>query len=291
MVFLVVKGTKWLDEFVYVAPLEAVCGPLAKKLVHIQNKRYRVKLQLFSVDGLMPEAKKANADLAATYLRRHDEITAQLKDPKLQVGDDDFDRIWHELRELTTALFPKECDHKDGPAAAVDTLYKLHEDPDLDEDYRLIVYHCRQILDPDYRAHEVHDEDTIAMWFAGKEMKADDPLSVYCGKNEKSRVTVKLAKAGGAAPGLEPKIAYNDQRELRKAFEAKRAEFATLEESELRDRAIAKAKREAKAEAMPEGLRGAGTRGGGATAAPLVPDPKAFRPIRSSATETIVEGA
>lgn len=284
MVVLIVKGTKWPDEFHYHAPLDAPCGPLAKTLVHLQNKRYRVKLQLFSVDGLMAAAKQANPELAEAYQRRHDEIHAGLKDPRQKCNDDDYDKLWLEIRDATVALFPKECFNEAGPEAATDHLYKLHDDPDLDEDYRLHVYHCRQIMDPDYRAHEVQDEDTIAAFFAAKEMAADDVLSAYVGKNDKSRVTVKMGKRGGGAPAGEPRINYDDQRDLRRKFEAKRAEYATLEESELRDRAVAAHKRDAKASLVrPEG---AGGGGGGA-----VPPPQAFRPIRSNATETVLEGA
>lgn len=288
MVFLIVKGTKWRDEFLYECSLDRLCGALASTLVKILNFRYMVQLQLFSVDGLMDAAAKSDLDLGKKYKERHTELYTVLKDPKAVITDDSqWEKTWFELRDLTTALFPKECLHKEGYDAAVGELWKKHEDPEIDEEYRLHVYHCRAVLDPDNRFNERMEEEGAALFFCAKELEKDQPLSKYVGNNEKSKVVVKLGKSGGAPPSKEPTIAYDQQRQLRAEFDKRRAEFATLEEPELRDRVMAMRREEA----MEKVRADIPKRGGGAPGQALVPDPKAFRPIRANAEETVIEGA
>lgn len=48
------------------------------------------------------------------------------------------------------------------------------------------------------------------LWFCGKELKRDKPLSEYFGKNEKSKVIVKLQTSGQGPPGREPAISAEE---------------------------------------------------------------------------------
>jgi hypothetical protein len=250
MVQLTVKGTRNPDEFLYTCSCKDTCGDLSTRLCRIQNLRHRVKLQLFSVADLMPAAKRANEELAAVYAQRYDAINADMRNARFMVADGVMEAYWQELRDLTTRLFPIECVHAEGEKVAVDKLYEMHDNPDIDEDYRHHIYHCRAILDPEYRANEVLPEATCAMWFNGSAMPSEETIGKYCGNNEKSRITVKLASSGSAAPSKEPRVNYEQQRELNAHFTAKREEFAQLEESELREMALRKAKMEKKA-ALP----------------------------------------
>jgi len=38
------------------------------------------------------------------------------------------------------------------------------------------------------------------MWWAGKELQREKQLNFYTGKNEKTKIIVKLTKAGSGAP-------------------------------------------------------------------------------------------
>ena len=44
------------------------------------------------------------------------------------------------------------------------------------------------------------------MWWAGKELIREKPLNSYTGKNEKTKIIVKLTKAGSGAPARESAI-------------------------------------------------------------------------------------
>ena len=242
MVWITVKGTKFIDEFGYEANLTDVCGELAKLLTHLQNSRHRVKLQLMSVSELLETAEKAKAPLAAEYRASYESIQKASKDPKRALKPHEFDEYWTILKDLTVKMFPGECTHKEGEEAAVNHLYELHENPEIDEDYRLHVYHCRAILDPVWKQNEMLDEATTGVWFCGKVMENQETVSKYCGGNNKSRITVKLALASGSAPSGEPRMSYDEQRTLRQAFYEKRETYKTLEDSELRDAVLRQAR-------------------------------------------------
>lgn len=266
MVLLVVKGTVYPDEFTVqravsdsVEPGQAApahgeadasaavgtsgASSIVAGICHIQNMRHVVRVMLLSANELAEEAEKRAGQLTeeqTSTLRRFraliDQLYSRLKDKVALVGDREYDDAAAEIRELTTLLYPDLCTHAGGTEAAIQALYAMHEVPDLDEDRRLLVYHCRAILDPLWKQNEMLNEDDAALWFCGKRMEST--LSKYCGRNEKSKVTVKVAPRGGPAPSGEPRIRYEDQRELFRHLRERREEFKALEESELRARVL-----------------------------------------------------
>jgi len=58
-----------------------------------------------------------------------------------------------------------------------------------------------------------HDANST-LWFAGKEMKRDKPLSEYVGKNEKSKVIVKLQKSSAGPPLREGKMSAEEEKQV-----------------------------------------------------------------------------
>lgn len=53
-------------------------------------------------------------------------------------------------------------------------------------------------------AHDALDPTTTTLWFAGKQLLAHNRLADHVGRNEKSRVVIKLQPAGQGAPAREP---------------------------------------------------------------------------------------
>lgn len=52
------------------------------------------------------------------------------------------------------------------------------------------------------------------IWFSGKEMMRGKKLSDYLGKNEKTKIVVKLQKAGQGAPQREPVVSEQEQKAM-----------------------------------------------------------------------------
>ncbi|KAG5490237.1 hypothetical protein JKF63_00356 [Porcisia hertigi] len=277
MVLIVVKGAHYPDEFTVERALtdalsspqqspkdtaetrfsSACSSPVSKGTIvpviaHILNKRHHVRLMLLSAqelatlwpqhyrsDGtavMKPEERQELEEVVERYKALIGDLNARLKDAKNPVSADEFDNAERELRALTVTLYPSLCTHRDGPEAAVQELYAKHEDPDLDDDTRLVVYHCRALLDPEWKANERVNEDEAALWFCGKPMEAT--LSKYCGRNEKSKIIVRVSPRNGPAPSSEPRMRYEDQRALYRAMCLRREEYKQLEDSELRDRVV-----------------------------------------------------
>lgn len=213
-------------------------------IAHTLNARHQLRLMLMSAQELatiFAESHNENesAELGR-YTARMEELHKRLKDAKSPVRDGEFDEAAAELRALTSSLYPALCTHAEGPDAAIQRLYTQHEDPDLDEDLRLLVYHCRTILDPQWKSGERVKEEEAALWFCGKPM--DGTLAKYAGRNEKSKVIVKVAPRCGPAPSGEPRMRYEDQRALYQALCQRRETYKQLESSELRDRVVQQAR-------------------------------------------------
>lgn len=245
MVQLCVKGTKFPDEFVFECDLKDSIATLTTTITHVQNMRHQVKLQLFSVSELIAAAKKLGpefASQAARYEATYKELYALSRDAKATITASQFDEYWKTLKDYTVELFPAECVHKDGEEAALNRLWELHENPDIDEDYRLHVYHCRAIMDLHWRGNEKLDEDKTALWFCGKKLDKSSTVGAYCNNNAKSKLTVKVALESGPAPSGEPRMSYDDQRTMRNMVCERREKFKQLEDSELRDRVVKQAR-------------------------------------------------
>jgi hypothetical protein len=52
------------------------------------------------------------------------------------------------------------------------------------------------------------------MWFSGKEMCCGKPLAYYLGRNEKTKVMVKLQKQGQGPPGREPVVSEEERKQM-----------------------------------------------------------------------------
>ncbi|KAK3871663.1 hypothetical protein Pcinc_023221 [Petrolisthes cinctipes] len=76
----------------------------------------------------------------------------------------------------------------------------------------------------------VLDAGMTQLWFAGKEMQCGKKLIDYFGRNEKSKVVVKLQKRGDGAPGREPALTEEQRRTLMASEFRRREELKKLEE-------------------------------------------------------------
>ena len=56
--------------------------------------------------------------------------------------------------------------------------------------------------------------ENVSLWFAGKQMKDDRPLSEHVGKNEKTKVVVKLQPKNQGAPVREPGLTEEQQAQM-----------------------------------------------------------------------------
>ena len=72
------------------------------------------------------------------------------------------------------------------------------------------------------------------LWWAGKELEKERALMEYAGKNEKTKIIVKVQKAGGEQPPREPPVDAETYKQMvkyyyKKVDEAKEFEKKSVE--------------------------------------------------------------
>ncbi|OCT91244.1 hypothetical protein XELAEV_18014295mg [Xenopus laevis] len=78
----------------------------------------------------------------------------------------------------------------------------------------------------------VIQEPESQLWWAGKELQRKQKLSDYVGKNEKTKIIVKIQKRGQGAPGREPVISQEEQKNLMMHYYRRQEELKKLEVDE-----------------------------------------------------------
>jgi len=61
---------------------------------------------------------------------------------------------------------------------------------------------------------EVIEKEQGSLWWAGKELMPEKTLEDYIGKNEKTKIIVKLAKKGSSAPGREQQMTEEQKKQM-----------------------------------------------------------------------------
>lgn len=87
----------------------------------------------------------------------------------------------------------------------------------------------REDLSGQQSSQQVLDPDLTQLWFSGKEMLRGKVLFDYIGKNEKSKVTVKIQKKGQGAPAREPLMTEEEQKKLMAAQFHRQEELKRLD--------------------------------------------------------------
>jgi len=75
-------------------------------------------------------------------------------------------------------------------------------------------------------------EHSMALWWANKELHDEKLLCDYCGKNERTKLAVKIQKAGMSAPAREPVVTEDQQKELMARAYRRQEELKKLNEAE-----------------------------------------------------------
>ncbi|XP_073473226.1 cilia- and flagella-associated protein 298 [Aquarana catesbeiana] len=78
----------------------------------------------------------------------------------------------------------------------------------------------------------VIEEPDAQLWWAGKELLRNKKLADYVGKNEKTKIIVKIQKRGQGAPAREPAISEEEQKNMMMYYHRRQEALKKLEEDE-----------------------------------------------------------
>ncbi|KAI1903396.1 hypothetical protein AGOR_G00026750 [Albula goreensis] len=79
---------------------------------------------------------------------------------------------------------------------------------------------------------QVIPEEEAQLWWAAKEMQRGKKLQEYVGKNEKTKIVVKIQKRGQGAPAREPLMSEEEQKQMMMHYYKRQEELKKLEETD-----------------------------------------------------------
>lgn len=71
---------------------------------------------------------------------------------------------------------------------------------------------------------EYLNEKDTSLWWAGKELQRGKTLKDFIGKNEKTKIVVKISKSGSGAPAREPMIDEDSYKKMLSYYHKKQEE-------------------------------------------------------------------
>lgn len=90
----------------------------------------------------------------------------------------------------------------------------------------------KEELDGHSEMQDVLDSYQTNLWWAGKEMRPDQSLEQYVGRNEKTKIVAKLAPKSSGAPVREPRIDENTHKAMMSHYYKKQEEQKKLAEDD-----------------------------------------------------------
>ncbi|MBN3325105.1 CF298 protein, partial [Atractosteus spatula] len=81
-------------------------------------------------------------------------------------------------------------------------------------------------------ALQVIPPEESQLWWAAKELQRGKKLQEYVGKNEKTKIVVKIQKRGQGAPAREPVISAEDQKQMMLHYYKRQEDLKKLEEAD-----------------------------------------------------------
>lgn len=90
----------------------------------------------------------------------------------------------------------------------------------------------REDLSGTHASQQVLEIQTSQIWWAGKHLQPEKLLQDYVGKNEKTKIVVKLSKSGSGAPAREPVFTEEQKKQMMLDAYRKQEELKQLEGDE-----------------------------------------------------------
>jgi hypothetical protein len=224
------ENSRDCDEFLLKVPNADNIGAATDLAVKLQNTRLRLKWMTVAAKDLaknnvgedQAHILQGPAGEAERYLAI-ERTTEAREETSLQ-------RL-HELCELIKGAammcFPDRCS---GVDAQQRLAAKLDSDA-TDEAEHTLCHRLLAILDDNATTEDIL-QGSVLMWWSGKPLAKDCDFTKYVGKNEKTKIVVKLTKEGATAPPREMAIDGRTQSEMMAYWYKKQEEHKKLVEDD-----------------------------------------------------------
>jgi len=256
MVILDVKRSEKKNEFLFETTVKANVSDLLKEVCEVHNLRLKVLRTAMSCKELSkhgpirPEETRGLSDSIGNVSELDPNAYGQPTNPDehgYRTGcppppevADVLHRTAEEaeaavsvlLVEKRRCLDAKTCQtHIDNLRGAVMIAYPAYHRLPVYDPTRMELEN-KEELDGSSELQDVLDCYQTNMWWAGKELRPDQTLESYVGRNEKTKIVAKLAPKSAGAPVREPRIDENTHKAMMAHYYKKQEEQKKLQEDD-----------------------------------------------------------
>lgn len=223
--------SKDYDEFLFRVPNTTNVGEATDAVQRIQNARVRLKWIVAAAKQLAKDSCPQD-DLKHLLLGPAEEAERYLAlercmDLKLETTEEELAALIATVKGGVTIVFPAECS---GPHA-LQNLSAVLDNDDAPDPEKSKAHRILSVIDDGATTEDIM-QGTVVMWWSGKPLDRAADLAKYTGKNDKTKLVVKLAKEGASAPPREPAIDAKTQNEMMAFWYRKQEEQKKLVEDE-----------------------------------------------------------
>ncbi|XP_069492445.1 cilia- and flagella-associated protein 298 [Ambystoma mexicanum] len=260
---MVLLHVKCRDEsqFLYETNVEVSLDDLTKEICQIYNERLKVdricsEMQELADHGItLPPNMQGLTDEQIEELKLKDEWSEKCEPSGGSIfkKDEIGRRNGHAPNEKMKDVLKKTVEEakaiiskKQVEANVCVTLHMVKDALDQLRGATMIVYpmglpphepirmefESKEDLSGTQAGQQVIEESQAQLWWAGKELLRKQKLKDFVGKNEKTKIIVKIQKRGQGAPAREPIISGEEQKQMMMYYYKKQEELKKLAEND-----------------------------------------------------------
>jgi len=225
------EHSKEYDEFLMTAAGSELVGAVTAKALKLQNLRVRLKWMVASARALAAKTAQLDDNAKAALNAAADDgarcLDVSRVTLKVESTVEETEALCAALKGAAMMAFPAQCSGADAQVRLAAVL----DGETASEAERATAHGVLALID-DNAATEDILSGPIAIWWSGRPLNSTESLSTYTGKNEKTKIVVKLAKEGAAAPPREPGLDAKTQSEMMAFWYRKQEEAKKLVEDD-----------------------------------------------------------
>ncbi|KAH8620529.1 putative Protein of unknown function (DUF2870) [Trypanosoma vivax] len=221
--------SKDYDVFLVSMPGSTNIGEATEVLQRMRNTRVRIK-------WMISAAKQLTKDFCAEDQKHHllgpvgdaeRYISLERAERRQLCTQEELDALIASFKGGAMILFPAECSGTDAPKRLAHVL----DDENASDLERSKAHRLLSIIDDGASTEDIL-QGPATMWWSGKPLDKAADFTKYVGKNEKTKITVKLAAKDAPAPPREPPVDAKTQSEMMAYYYRKQEEMKKLIEDE-----------------------------------------------------------
>lgn len=222
--------SKDYDVFLMNFTLATNIGEATDAVQKMQNARVRLRWMCSAASQLLKDSVKDEAQkhlLAGPVEEAERYLAIERASSRLTCEQSEIDLLIDTFKGAVTILFPAETSGAD----AVLRLTQTVEADNASDDEKSKAHRILSILD-DGATTDATLSGTAVMWWSARSLDRTCSFEKYLGKNEKTKITVKLTPTGAPAPPRELAVDAKTQSELVAHYYKKQEEMKKMVEDD-----------------------------------------------------------